>query len=554
MKSLKTSITLMVLLCATMIVFTDLSQAQKKIIFLNNKSTSYPGQGDMGWISLLQSKGYIVTRDTLTVGTRSAALRQGQIDTLNMADLIIIGRTTGSGNFADTAGFNQKVTKPLISLSPHICRSSDRLNWMTGANFDNGGSPVTKVWVKTHPIFTGVTIGTDSSVQMIDSTVGPYKSTSLFRLSVGQTAGNATVLAMQSDTTNRSVAIAYWPAGTAFSSSPGNTAGGKRMWFNAGTYDNNGGFQGGSMNLTAAGQKIFLNAVEYMLTGTVVNYALGPNLLTNGTFGSATGWTGPLTVSYPSYTANCTYDFNYSTTFPTGGTAPCLRVLQLAGNAVNTAYYQAVTLTSGIYALDGLIKNSTSTSKDYWVEFYLTSKLPTNNGPDVVVIADTTVELAWLKQSAWGGVDNYDGNLSALASSRKDTIKTAGTYYFVIKTGTLSGGTVDAVIDNLTLNKLIFTSVENEHAPVAKSFDLQQNYPNPFNPSTLISYKVSKEGFVSIKVYDLVGREVATLVNEVKQVGNYSTEWNAAGMCSGIYFYKMQTGSFSATRKMVLIK
>lgn len=542
----------MVLLCATMIVFTDLSQAQKKIIFLNNKSTSFPGQGDMGWISLLQSKGYIVTRDTLTAGTRAVPLRQGQIDTLNMADLIIIGRTTASGNFADTAGFNQKITKPLIALSPHVCRNADRLNWMWGSNFDNGGSPVTKVWVKTHPIFTGVTIGTDSSVQMIDSTVGPYKSTSLFKLSVGQTAGNATVLAMQNDTSNRCVAIAYWPAGTAFSSSPTNTAGGKRMWFDAGTYDNNGAAQGGSMNLTAAGQKIFLNAVEYMLTGTVINYTLGPNLLTNGTFGSATGWTGPLTIGTGT---NCVYDFNYSTTIPTGGTAPCLRMSQLtAASSANSCYYQAVTLTSGkIYALDGKIKLANSASNQYWVEFYLTSKLPTNNGPDVVAIADTTVELVWLKPAAWGGVDNYDGNLSGIASSRKDTIKTTGTYYFVIKTGTWQG-MVDAVIDNLTLNNLIFTGVKNEPASVVKSFDLQQNYPNPFNPSTKLTFQVSKAGFVSIKIYDLLGREAATLVDEVKQAGTYSATWDAKTFNSGVYFCRMQSESFSTTIKMILTK
>jgi hypothetical protein len=67
-------------------------------------------------------------------------------------------------------------------------------------------------------------------------------------------------------------------------------------------------------------------------------------------------------------------------------------------------------------------------------------------------------------------------------------------------------------------------------------------------------YQVSKEGLVSIKVYDLVGREVATLVNEVKPAGSYSTQWNAAGMCSGIYFYKMQANSFSLIRKMILLK
>lgn len=550
MKSLRLFLATMAFFAIGILLLNTAEAAAKKITWVtgNYADNKFPGS-DSGWVKLLRSSGYVVTIDTVTHGTRAVPLRQGQIDTLNSADLIIISRATTSGSYTDTLGWNTMVTKPLMCMAPSVVRSSDRLNWFTGSNFDNGGSPVTKVWAKTHAIFTGVTIGTDSSVQMLDTSVGPYKSTSLFKLAVGQTAGKATVLAMASDTSNRCVAIAYWPAGTAFSSSPTNTAGGKRMWFDAGTYNNNSAVAGGTMNLTAAGQIIFLNAVQSMITGSVTS--LGTNLLTNGNFGSSTGWTGPLTVG--AYTANSTYDFNYSTAFPTGGTAPCLRVSSTAG-ATNTAYYQAVTLTTGIFALDGLIKNSTTTSADYWVEFYLTSKLPTNLGPDVVAIQDTTVEFVWLKQSGWGGVDNYDGKLSALPSSMLDTIKKAGTYYLVIKTGTLGTGKVDAVIDNLNLSKLTVTGVKNESASIVKSFDLQQNYPNPFNPSTSISYKVSKEGFVSLKVYDIIGREVATLVNEVKQAGSYSTEWNAAGMCSGLYFYKMQTGSFFATRKMLLIK
>jgi hypothetical protein len=225
-----------------------------------------------------------------------------------------------------------------------------------------------------------------------------------------------------------------------------------------------------------------------------------------------------------------------------------------AGSTVNSVYYQAVTLTSGqVYALDGLIKLSNSASSQYWIEFYLSSKLPTNLGPDVVANGDTTVELAWLKPAAWGGVDNYNGKLSALASSVRDTIKKTGTYYFIIKSGTYAG-MVDVVLDNVTLNNLIFTGVKNEPAFVVKSFALEQNYPNPFNPSTSIMYQVREEGLVSIKVYDVVGREVATLVNEVKHAGSYSTQWNAAGVSSGIYFYRMQANAFSALKKMILLK
>jgi hypothetical protein len=87
-----------------------------------------------------------------------------------------------------------------------------------------------------------------------------------------------------------------------------------------------------------------------------------------------------------------------------------------------------------------------------------------------------------------------------------------------------------------------------------RQFTLEQNYPNPFNPSTTISYSVPQAGLVSLKVYDLLGREVATLLNEIKSAGTYSVPWNALTNPSGIYFYKLTAGGFSETHKMQLIK
>lgn len=85
-------------------------------------------------------------------------------------------------------------------------------------------------------------------------------------------------------------------------------------------------------------------------------------------------------------------------------------------------------------------------------------------------------------------------------------------------------------------------------------FDLFQNYPNPFNPNTVISWQVPVGSWQTLKVYDLLGREVATLVNEYKSAGNHSVEFNDAGLPSGVYLYKMQTTNFSTSRKMILIK
>lgn len=87
-----------------------------------------------------------------------------------------------------------------------------------------------------------------------------------------------------------------------------------------------------------------------------------------------------------------------------------------------------------------------------------------------------------------------------------------------------------------------------------QSFSLSQNFPNPFNPSTTIKYSVPFASKVSVKIFDMLGKEVASLVNDTKQAGNYEVIFNATSLSSGIYFYKMQAGSFSDTKKLTLIK
>lgn len=89
---------------------------------------------------------------------------------------------------------------------------------------------------------------------------------------------------------------------------------------------------------------------------------------------------------------------------------------------------------------------------------------------------------------------------------------------------------------------------------IPAAFAIEQNYPNPFNPSTRIEYRLPSEQLVSLKVYNLIGQQVATLVNESRPAGTYVTDWNADGLPSGMYFYKMQAGAFSATRRMMLVK
>ncbi|MBK7378892.1 MAG: T9SS type A sorting domain-containing protein [Ignavibacteriales bacterium] len=94
----------------------------------------------------------------------------------------------------------------------------------------------------------------------------------------------------------------------------------------------------------------------------------------------------------------------------------------------------------------------------------------------------------------------------------------------------------------------------NEDFSSLTSYSLSNNYPNPFNPSTKINYRIGNESLVQLKVYDVLGNEVARLVDEYKVSGSYEIEFNASQLSSGIYFYKLRAGGFVETKKMILLR
>lgn len=100
---------------------------------------------------------------------------------------------------------------------------------------------------------------------------------------------------------------------------------------------------------------------------------------------------------------------------------------------------------------------------------------------------------------------------------------------------------------------MVSTSIELTSV-VPSSLSLSQNYPNPFNPTTTIEFRIPSAGAVSIAVFDIAGRHVATLVNEHLQPGSYSVKWTASDLPSGVYLYRLQAGGFQRTRKLVLAK
>ncbi len=149
-------------------------------------------------------------------------------------------------------------------------------------------------------------------------------------------------------------------------------------------------------------------------------------------------------------------------------------------------------------------------------------------------IATEDTFVAYLPQQVDGTEIFY--YISAASNSGKMTTKPlpapAGYYSFIVE-------------NNITI-------ADNINQP--EEFYLSQNYPNPFNPTTKINYQLPELSFVTLKVYDVLGTEIEALVDEEKPVGTYELSWNAEGLPSGVYFYRLQAGSFVETKKMVLMK
>ncbi|HTR82431.1 MAG TPA: T9SS type A sorting domain-containing protein [Bacteroidota bacterium] len=142
-------------------------------------------------------------------------------------------------------------------------------------------------------------------------------------------------------------------------------------------------------------------------------------------------------------------------------------------------------------------------------------------------VVDTTVQLS----TPLAASTQYTWHVSAVNAGGASTYSLAGTF----TTGTL-------------------LNVQNGTDLLPKEFTLNQNYPNPFNPSTRIDYSLPKAQFVTLKVYNVLGQEVATLVNGRQEAGYYQTEFRANGLVSGVYFYLLRTEEFSSVHKMLLLK
>ena len=154
-------------------------------------------------------------------------------------------------------------------------------------------------------------------------------------------------------------------------------------------------------------------------------------------------------------------------------------------------------------------------------------------------------------------VFDSDVNHGSFSHTRVYSV-TAGShdFYAVAENYVNQGGSgIAHIYASLTVEFIpdLITDVQQSQE-IISDYSLEQNYPNPFNNSTVIKYSIPKEGLVTLKIYNLLGEEVASLINETKQTGNYEVSYDATGLTSGIYFYRIQAEGFIETKKMILLK
>jgi hypothetical protein len=166
---------------------------------------------------------------------------------------------------------------------------------------------------------------------------------------------------------------------------------------------------------------------------------------------------------------------------------------------------------------------------------------------DIYLIrTDSNGDTLWTKTLDGGDADQVGESSSAMQRTSDNG------FIIVGSTRSFSPNNIDVWLIKIAPESPDYVPTKDDYRPF--SFTLFQNYPNPFNPTTEIKFSVETYGYTSLRVYDLLGREVVTLVSEALPVGTYTRQWDAAYMPSGVYFYRLQAGSHTQTKKLVLLR
>jgi hypothetical protein len=170
------------------------------------------------------------------------------------------------------------------------------------------------------------------------------------------------------------------------------------------------------------------------------------------------------------------------------------------------------------------------------------------------------VEVSGDNGTTWQAVANYSGTLSTWTPQSFDITDYAGGFsQFKIRFRLTSDASATAdgwYVDNIRVLGYSSspTGVKADENKLPSSFALHQNFPNPFNPSTQISFAVPVEAQVQLEIYNVLGERVATLVNETRPAGFYTEQFDARNLTSGVYFYRLHSGGFVQTRKLLLLR
>jgi plastocyanin len=177
------------------------------------------------------------------------------------------------------------------------------------------------------------------------------------------------------------------------------------------------------------------------------------------------------------------------------------------------------------------------------------SSITINLGDTVRFQLESIHNVVEVSQSTWnaGGTTPLAGGFSVPYGGGIAVPTTIGTHYYVCEPHVSSG-----MKGTITVNQT--TDVEVTNSRIPEMFALEQNYPNPFNPSTVIRYDIPTNAIVKISIYDMLGREVATLVNGNQMAGHYNVTFNAKNLPSGVYLYSLHAGDRTFVQKMLLLK
>jgi len=187
---------------------------------------------------------------------------------------------------------------------------------------------------------------------------------------------------------------------------------------------------------------------------------------------------------------------------------------------------------------------------DFWFQTNVSNVVPTDaitygswHWQKIVVDGNSVSVTAWADGEAMPDTATY--SYEALTT-------TEGPSFIIV--GVTDDDSSSVQIDGIWYNETPAGLEISDEAPIATRFELGQNYPNPFNPTTHIRFNIPETASTRLTVFNVMGEEVATLVNDVMQAGGHTVSWNASSMPTGVYFYQLESTNFSQTKKLLLVK